>query len=107
MRYRLGTFMPRPGSSAFEALLTSEDLGAPMTLALEKMLRIRLSRATPGSLPDLLETVGPRHPDRAWVEAAHYRLHGLPRDGLELRLLACEHEDGANRFLTIAATAPT
>lgn len=106
MRYRLGSFMPRPGSSDFEDLLTSEHLGAAMTRALEEMLRFRLSRATPGPLPDLLDTVGPGHPDRPWVEAVHNRLHGLRRDGLELRLLACEHEDGASRFLTIAATAP-
>ncbi len=107
MRYRLGSFTPSPGSHDFERLLASDEFGAPMTGALEEMLRIRLSRAGGGPLPDLLETLDARHPDRPWVEEVRGRLEGLQRGGLELRLLACEHEDGPDGFLTIAATAPS
>lgn len=107
MRYRLGSFTPSPGSHDFEVLLASDEFGARMTGALEEMLRIRLSRAPRGPLPDLLETLDARHPDRPWAEEVRDRLEGLHRDGLELRLLACEHEDGPDGFLTIAATAPS
>jgi len=43
MRYRLGSFQPRAGSSDYAHLMEDEELGAPMTRALEEMLGVRLS----------------------------------------------------------------
>jgi len=106
MRHRLGSFSPRPGSSDFEPLLTNEMFAAPLTRALEEMLRVRLSQATAGLPPDLLETLGPQHRDRAWVSSIHDRLARLQRDGVRLRLLACEHENGPDGFITLAAAMP-
>lgn len=106
MRYRLGSFSPRPGSSDFANLHTDPHFGAPITRALEGMLRVRLSREGEDPRPDLLEALGQAHPDRSWVESVRDRMESLKRRGLGVRLLACEHEEGPDGFLTIAASAP-
>lgn len=114
MRYRLGSFEPRPGSSDYAYLLENEDFRAPMTRALEEMLRVRLSPpatgdARPDSRPgrlNLLHALGRDHPDYPWVRAVHLRMRLLRRRGVRLRLLACEYEPGPDGFLTLAASAP-
>lgn len=106
MRYRLGSFSAHPGSSDFESLLAHPAFGEPLTQALEEMLRVRLARATPGPCRDLLDSLDPWHPDRAWVEAVHDGLRRVHPGEPELRLLACDYEPGPHGFLTIAAAAP-
>jgi hypothetical protein len=114
MRYRLGSFHPRPGSNAFTKLLYSDVYRAQLTHALEEMLRVRLSRH-PGAGPeegsdddftDLLRVLEPGDPDYAWVHAAHDRLCRIERGGIRLRLLACEYEPGPRGLLTLAGSAP-
>lgn len=106
MRHRLGSFKPRPGSSDFARFHTRPGFAGPLTGALQEMLRLRLSRAPEGPMPDLLEALPARHPDRPWVEEVHARMSSLEARSTELRLLACEHEDGPDGFITIAASAP-
>lgn len=106
MRYRLGTFTPQLGSHMLEAALRSQRFEGPMTRALEEMLKLRLSRAPSRPPTDLLACLDASHADRPWVEAVHDRLASLASDGLEVRLLACEYEEGPSGFLTLAATAP-
>lgn len=108
MRYRLGSFIPRPGSSDFANLLPDADYQGALSQALEEMLKVRLSTPVARGLdaPDLLKQLGPDHPDRPWVAAIHDRMRRLVSDGLVLRLLACDYEPGPDGFLTVAASAP-
>jgi hypothetical protein len=109
MRYRLGSFRPRLGSSDYADLLEVPELAAPMTTALEEMLRLRLSRPAleaPAAHTDLLQALEADHPDRPWVEAVHGGMRRVTPNGLPLRLLACEYEPGPEGFLTLAASAP-
>ena len=68
MRYRLGSFNPRPGSHDYADLLEDPELGAPMTQALEEMLGVRLS------YPATVETseVQPSTPDSGDHEPAGF-----------------------------------
>lgn len=112
MRCRLGSFLPRPGSGDFARLLYHHRSAGVMTRALEEMLGVRMSQASPvkrgevAAFPDLLEALGPGHADRAWVEPVAAEMEATRSAGTELRLLACEYEAGSDGFLTLAASAP-
>jgi hypothetical protein len=107
MRYRLGEFQARSGSSDYALLLDDPEFKEPMSKALEQMLQVRLSRSSAQrGLPDLLPEVPPGHADEPWVRSVHEGLEVLS-ESLEVRLLACEFEPGPNGFLCIAATSPS
>jgi len=103
MRYRLGSFLARPGSSDFNHLLAT-GTGAQLTESLEEMLRVRLSAGLRKRV-DLLQALDASHPDRPWVETIHARLIERSRS-FKLRLLACDYEPGPKGFLTLAGSMP-
>jgi hypothetical protein len=103
MRYRLGSFLARPGSSDFNHLLAT-GTGAQLTESLEEMLRVRLSAGLRKRV-DLLQALDASHPDRPWVETIHARLIERSRS-FKPRLLACDYEPGPKGFLTLAGSMP-
>jgi hypothetical protein len=121
MRYRLGRFVPKPGSGALDSFRQSPGAAALLDGALEEMLQVPLSAepshvhdmrdpwrtapADPAPAPDdLLEALPPHDRDRPWVESVFRSLEQLS-EHTDVRLLVCDRRPGPDGFMAIAVTA--